>query len=476
MSDPPAPAVSPLQEIVQPFRDLIRAPRALWGVNLPYLIEGLVSFGWLALLAIYLNRYVGLDDVWADWIVGLLTGGITLSMLFLGGVTDRIGVRRALVLALVALLVGRVVMVALGGLVPRGGGVGSPLFWTTLAGLAGVILGYGLYQPASYAAVREFCDQRTSAMGYAMLYALMNLGAALPGFLSPPIRQAFGIPGVFWTYIGLTVVALLSVLVLLTPRVERAALATVAEYRRVHEQETAARDQRQLDEAAAERERLTGLPLARRVAHWVRAHPLLDPKFSFFIFALIPVQTLFAHNWLTLPQYVDRCMGKIGQDYMEFFVNFINPTLIFVLTPTVAALTRKRNVYKMMIAGTFLMAVPTFLLALGTNLWLFVAYLVIMSFGEAMWQPRFLQYAAEIAPKGRTGAYMGVAQFPWFLTKVITGLYAGWFLKHYIPEGTPAQHQPRTMWLIYACIAMGSTVLLLLARGWLGKDFKTQSD
>ena len=476
MSEPTTPAASPLQEIVQPFRDLIHAPRALWGVNLPYVIEGLVYFGWLALLAIFLNRHVGLDDIWADWIVGLLTGGITLSMLFLGGVTDRIGVRRALALALLALLVGRVVMVAGAELVPEGGGVGSPLFCITLAGLGGVVLGYGLYQPASYAAVREFCDARTAAMGYAMLYALMNLGAALPGFLSPPIRQAFGIPGVFWTYVGLTACALVALLVLLTPRLERAALATVAEYRRVHEQETAARDQRQLDEAATEREHLATLARTRRIAHWIRTHPLLDPKFAFFIFALIPVQTLFAHNWLTLPQYVDRCMGKIGQDYMEFFVNFINPTLIFVLTPTVAALTRKRNVYKMMIAGTFVMAVPTFLLALGTNLWLFVIYLVIMSFGEAMWQPRFLQYAAEIAPKGRTGAYMGVAQFPWFLTKVITGLYAGWFLQSYIPEGAAARHDPRTMWLIYACIAMGSTVLLWLARGWLGKDFKTKAE
>jgi POT family proton-dependent oligopeptide transporter len=43
-----------------------------------------------------------------------------------------------------------------------------------------------------------------------------------------------------------------------------------------------------------------------------------------------------------------------------------------------------------------------------------------MTIGEAMWQPRFLQYAAEIAPEGRTGAYMGVAQFPWFLRLIRT--------------------------------------------------------
>ena len=57
-----------------------------------------------------------------------------------------------------------------------------------------------------------------------------------------------------------------------------------------------------------------------------------------------------------------------------------------------------------------------------------------MTVGEAMWSPRFLQYAAEIAPEGRTGEYMGVAQLPWFLTKMIVPIYSGWFLLHYCPE------------------------------------------
>jgi dipeptide/tripeptide permease len=69
---------------------------------------------------------------------------------------------------------------------------------------------------------------------------------------------------------------------------------------------------------------------------------------------------------------------------------------------------------------------------------------------------------------------MGVAQFPWFLTKMITSLYSGWFLEHYCP----AQGTLRTerMWFIYGVIAMVSTVLLVLARNWLGKDFKTKAD
>ena len=131
----------------------------------------------------------------------------------------------------------------------------------------------------------------------------------------------------------------------------------------------------------------------------------------------------------------------------------INPLLIFIFTPIVAALTARAKVYNMMILGTLIMAAPTFLLALGPTPVNLFAFLLAMSIGEAMWSPRFLQYAAEIAPEGRTGAYMGVAQFPWFLTKVFVPLYSGWFLQRYCPETGPTQ--THTMWFIYACIAMG---------------------
>ena len=42
-------------EITQPFIDLVHAPRALWGVNLAYMIEGLSYFGILTYLAIHFS-------------------------------------------------------------------------------------------------------------------------------------------------------------------------------------------------------------------------------------------------------------------------------------------------------------------------------------------------------------------------------------------------------------------------------------
>ncbi|MCK7518939.1 MAG: hypothetical protein MZV64_15045 [Ignavibacteriales bacterium] len=189
----------------------------------------------------------------------------------------------------------------------------------------------------------------------------------------------------------------------------------------------------------------------------------------FFIFILIPVQTLFAHNWLTLPVYFKRAFTGVVADNFEFFTNF-NPILIFILTPMVAALTVKKNAYKMMIIGTFVMAFPTFILAAGPSLPAVFGYLIIMTIGEAMWQPRFLQWVAEIAPKGMTGIYMGIGQFPWFLTKVVTSLYSGWFLMNYAPEGVaPSQMNTETMWLIYGFIAIISPIGLVLAKNWMIK-------
>ena len=446
-----------VKEVVQPFKDLIHAPRALWGINVSYLLEGLTYVGVVGLLAIFFNENIGLDDIKAGQMVGVLTAGITLSMLILGATVDIIGVRLSLLISLAAMLIGRVLLALSPELFP-GNGLWGPAHITAMLGILGIIIGYGIYQPACYAGVKRFTDEKTSAMGYAMLYALMNLGGFLPGLISPPVRKSFGITGVFWVYVALTVVGILSVFFILSKKTVQMAEANLSDEKK--------------EEVAAEKD----MPFAEKMKYYAKNFPLKDARFLFFIFILIPVQTLFAHNWLTLPVYCLRAFTGVVSENFEFFTNF-NPILIFILTPAVAALTTHKNAYKMMVWGTFVMAAPTFLLALGPNIYTLFGYLIIMTIGEAMWQPRFLQWVAEIAPKGMTGIYMGIGQFPWFLTKVITSLYSGWFLMNYAPEGVaPEMMNTETMWLIYGFIAIISPVGLLLAKNWMIKGFKTKHE
>ncbi len=498
-----------IKEISQPFKDLVHASRALWGINIAYFLEGLTYFGVLSLLALYFNEYIGLDDIDAGRMVGVLTGGITLSMLFLGATVDIVGVRKSLLISLSLMLIGRIFL-TVSPAVFGTSGLWSAMHSTAMFGILWIILGYGIFQPACYAAVKKFTDGNAAAMGYAMLYALMNLGGFLPGLISPPVRKAFGMTGVFWVYIALTVIAITSVAFILTKKAVKDAENTAA---KEEQKEGGFRnfmnivktqlkqnknrlyaasvivavlvilnllkyfiDPSSITNIAADFIYNNGWLITIFLALGLFIWLITDARFVYFIFMLIPVQTLFAHNWLTLPQYTKRAFTGIVSDNFEFFVNF-NPLLIFILAPMVAALTIKKNTYKMMIIGTFVMAAPTFILVLGPNIFTLFGYLIIMTIGEAMWQPRFLQWIAEIAPKGMTGIYMGIGQFPWFLTKIIVSLYSGWFLMRYCPEGVaPEATNTETLWLIYGFIAIISPIALILSKNWMMKGFRTKNE
>jgi MFS family permease len=447
-------APSPLQEIIRPFVDLVHAPRALWAVNLLSFLEGFVYFGMVIYLHMYFNQYGGLSDPKAGLMVGFLTWGITISMLFFGGRADTWGLRRTFLVALAIMAAGRGLLAFAPSLGLAGGGLASPFTLVAALAILLIMTGYGMCYPAGYAAIRAFTTPASASMAFAMLYAVMNLGGWLPTFMTP-VREAWGIRGAYGFYAATTLVTLAATALLLSRRTETEAVAAAK------------------GEAPAPAPGSPAKEAKGGFLNWVRNHPLADPKFSFFIFSLIPVQTLFAYNWLLFAPYVSRAYAGtwVGQHFEA--ASSLNTLLVFVLCPVVAALSRNAKTYTMMILGTAVMASPTFILGLGPTPWGLLLYIVIMSVGEAMWQPRFLQYAAEIAPEGRTGAYMGVAQFPWFLTKMLVSFYAGSALARWCPRVGPTR--TGTMWLVFGAGAMLSTVLLVAARGWLGKDFRTKA-
>ena len=109
------------------------------------------------------------------------------------------------------------------------------------------------------------------------------------------------------------------------------------------------------------------------------------------------------------------------------------------------------------------------MLCRGPNLSLLLAYFFIFSIGEALWSARFLEYASDLAPPGRIAQYMGMASIPWLLAKGTTGLYSGLMLERFCPAGVPYDQQfhTGTLWFVYGCIGMISSIGLWLARKWV---------
>jgi proton-dependent oligopeptide transporter, POT family len=453
---------------VRPFRELSHAPRAMWYVIAAFALDSMAYFGILTLMTSYLSHDLGWGDKYAAVTVSLFTMSVTLAMLGIGSVAESFGLRRAFFGGLVLAELGRQACCHAPRPLPRRPIAGMGLLGLPLAACSG-----GILQPVCYSGVRQFTNETTSSMGYAMIYAFMNLAIVVIGDLSARIRPAVqgiidarghsgppggflgwltrfsgsGVQAVNWLCCGVTVFTLLLMLLLLTRRAEATRLRP---------------------ETTEKSPEATSLPWIERFANYFTDGPFGNARFVFFVFMLLPVQTLFAHQWLTMPQYILRAYPEEVNVHMERLVNWVNPGIIFFGVPLLTALTRRTNVYTMMVTGTLVSAVPTFLLCFGPHFSSLIVYLVVFSIGEALWSARFMEYASELAPPGRVAQYMGLAQIPWLLAKGTTGFYSGILLAQYCPEKTPAAElQTGTLWFIYGCIAMSTPIGLWLARKWV---------
>lgn len=425
---------------------LARASRGFWLVNWVNFGDGIAYFGVLGLLTLFLEHDVGLSSSESTIATSTFTGLVTLFMILgAGALSDRLGARRALGLSMLMVLVGRVVLT----LCPSAGAGSVVVAWIAI-----VLMGFaeGALQPALYAGVKQYTDEKTAAMGYAFLYAIMNLGIFLGEMISPWIRAEFarrvegvdveevptaGITGSFWFFTLVTAVVWVVHVALFTRKVE---------------------DRDRLPETLAPPEP------ARSLLERLRSLPITDARFLFFIFALLPVRTLFAHQWLTMPAYVTRAFPSEVGARVEW-IQGLNPIVIVVAVPALAMMTRRIKVIDVMIAGTLVSAAATFLLVGPPSLAMLITYTIVFTLGEAIWSSRFYEHVAELSPPGRIGVYMGIAGLPWFLAKTVTGFYAGAMTDAFVPEGGGGS--PGTLWAIHGAIAMISPIALVLGRRWI---------
>ena len=347
---------------LKPFAELGAAPRGLWFVMGAFVFEAPAYFGILTLMTVYFSHDLHLPDKYASMMVSMFTMLVTLFMLGVGSFAESFGLRRAIALALLLCTAGRAVYCLLPGIPGL-----SAVAVAAVLSLLLVAAGEGILQPTCYSGVKQFTDERTSSLGYAMIYALMNLGIVAVGALSAWVRPGVqavldqpaaatganplmrwlasfcgsGVQAVNWLCCGLTGITLLGFLLLMTRKAEAARLRP--------------------DVAPAAAAGPKPSPAAR-LRSYLSEGPFGNTRFLFFIFMLLPVRTLFAHQWLTMPEYILRSYPPWVGDKMEWLVNWINPLIIFVGVPLATVLTRRFHVYTMMVVGSLVSAAPTFLL------------------------------------------------------------------------------------------------------------------
>lgn len=425
-----------------------RFPRTFWTGNAAELCERAAYYGTFIALRTYLIRVVGLDDVQAGVVAGLFGGWIYLVPFFTGALADRMGFRRALMLAFALLTVGYGTLGVFHTLAP------------VLAGLALVVLGGAFVKPVITGTVAKSSDAVNRARAFSIFYMVVNIGSFTGKTIVAPMRIQMGVETVPYFSAGASLFALLLVALIYRPP----------------------------DDTAAQpknlRETLQGMWMAVR-------------NLRFFALILITAGfwSIQGQLYASMPDYVLRMAGETYKP--EWYAN-VNPLVVVLLVVAVTQLVRTWRPESSMLVAMAL--IPMSSLAMASSAWfagpvevlglslhpitlMMVIGIAIQGLAECFLSPKWLEFASKQAPRGREGVFLGFAHMNTFFAWIFGFIFSGYLLKTYCPEpGTlseavQAQHalalagqgplpaayaQAHYLWYAYAGIGALSFLALVL--------------
>jgi MFS family permease len=185
-------------QFVRPLSALAGAPAGLWYVIGAFVVDSIAYFGILTLMTTFFGTDLHWPDAYATMTVSLFTMLVTLFMLGVGSFAESFGLRWAVAVALLLGTVGRAVYCLLPGIPSLAAAVAVAVLSLLLAAA-----GEGILMPTCYSGVKQFTDEKTSSMGYALIYALMNLGIVVAGWLSAWVRP--GVQAILDRRVGMAV-------------------------------------------------------------------------------------------------------------------------------------------------------------------------------------------------------------------------------------------------------------------------------
>lgn len=406
---------------VGPFRlvrNLLRtAPRELW---LVYLLKVLDSYGYFALSEVFtllLTDEFGVDDVTAGAYYGAWGTAITLYGIFTGCLIDVMGVRTSLVASYALQTASRVVLV----------GTRSRALALTMLFLVQP-LGSSWGAPVLTIAIKRLTANADRTVSFGIFYAMMNVAALVSGIAIDALR--LGLPGGLSPGDPTSVLASpIRVVVASTVISSIVAVAVSSRFRELppHGGGRGEHEHPVVSSFAS--------PASYVLATYYRPAAALMRSRRFWQFLAMALFTLnlkqiFRHMDATFPKYALRAFGcdaPFGSIYA------INPALIVLGVPVVAALTPNVRHFDMIFRGSWITALSPFTLALSQTYAGACAFVVLLSIGEAIWSPRWYDFTMACAPVGKEGVFGALALMPLFVAKLPVGVLGGYLLHTYCP-------------------------------------------
>lgn len=432
---------------------------AFWVANGVELLERAAWYGVFIAITLYLSRILAFTDIQAGVVSGVFSAGLYFLPTFSGAFADRIGFRKALMLAFGLLTIGYFCMWLLPTLL-QGAGLAEygreVVFhglreswhkWLFVPVMLVIMVGGSFIKSVITGTVATETTEANRARGYSIFYAMVNIGAFSGKTVVKPLRVAMGNEGLIVLNLFAASMTLLAfILVFFFYRSQRT----------VDHQKTLSEIWQALV-AVCTRGRLVALTIII-TGFWMVQHQL----------------------YATMPKYVLRMAGEGSSP--SWFAN-VNPAVVVLTVGLVTQMMRNRSALTSMTVGMFIMPVSAMCMA-GGNLFggtpifgmhpvavMMIVGIAFQGLAESFISPRYLEYFSLQAPKGEEGLYLGFSHLHSFISSILGFSLSGVLLDRFCPaaekfatvaQWEAAKANAHYIWFVFVGIAMTSAIGLIV--------------
>lgn len=465
--------------------------KAFWVANSVELLERLAYYAVFISLTLYLSNIWSFSDVEAGIISGVFSACLYLLPTFMGAYSDKIGFRKAIMIAFSLLTIGYLGLAVLptmlesAGLVSYGAanaselnpdsiidglignfkeffvsiGVGdfgrhttftgletSAQRWTIVPVLMFLVVGGAFIKSVISGTVAKETTAETRARGFAIFYMMVNIGAFTGKTIVDPLRKALGDEGmIYLNYFSAaaTLIALILVFFFYQSSKTEGQGKTFSEI-------------------------------------W---QAFLKVCTNGRLIALILITTGFwtvqQQMYASMPKYVIRL---VGADASPAWIANVNPLIVFILVNLVTTIMQKRSAIASITVGMFIIPISALIMASGNLVqgdilgfhpitFMMIVGIAFQALAECFISPRFLEYFSLQSPKGEEGLYLGFSHLHSFFSSLIAFGISGFLLEAFVPDpktlppGTDyaaATANAHYLWLVFFGIGLISAIALII--------------
>lgn len=443
---------------------------AFWVANSVELLERLAYYAVFIVITLYLSNIWGFSDIEAGAISGVFSATLYLLPLFSGAYADKIGFRKAIIVAFLLLTIGYLglgvlptllesaELVSYGKTTTFTGLDESYLRWSIVPVMAFIVLGGSFIKSVISGTVARETTSENRARGYSIFYMMVNIGAFTGKTVVDPLRRSLGDQGlVYLNYFSasMTLMALIAVIMFY---------------------------------------KSAGKPAGEGKSFGQIGRDMIKVLSNGRLLALILIISGFwmiqSQMYATMPKYVIRMIGDGATP--GWYAN-VNPLVVFVLVNFITSFMKKRTALTSMIIGMLIIPFSALVMSFGNQLsadtilgmhpvaFMMIIGIAMQAVAECFISPRFLEYFSLQAPKGQEGLYLGFSHLHSFFSYLFAFGLSGFLLDRYCPDprgfSSPeafaaATQHAHYIWYVFVGIGFISAVALLIYGRLTVKELK----